>query len=74
MNTCVLLYILNIKNDLNMFVFADSVVFMMFSEFIMSWIIMSQKNIMIEDMINSENSIKHDIKIIIKLQSATRPP
>ena len=55
-----------------MLVFADSVVFMLFSEFIMSWIIMSQKNIMIKDMISSENSTKHDIRIIIKLQSATR--
>ena len=37
-----------------MFVFADSVVFILFSEFIMSWIIMSKKNIKIKDMINSE--------------------
>ena len=65
-------YILNIKNYLNMFVFADSVVFILFSEFIMSWIIMSQKNIMIKDMLNSENSIKHDATISIKLQRDTR--
>ena len=36
---------------LNMFVFVDSVVFLLFSEFIMSSIII------IQDMINSENSI-----------------
>ena len=28
---------------------------------------MSQKNIMIKDMINSENSEKHDVTIILKL-------
>ena len=55
-----------------MFVFANSVVFILFSEFIMSWIIMSQKDIMIKDMINSENSEKHDVTIILKLQRATR--
>ena len=56
-----------------MFVFADSVIFVMFSEFIMSSIIMSQKNIKIKDMINSENNVKHDVTIIIKLHRATRP-
>ena len=55
-----------------MFVFADSVVFILFSEFIMSWIIMSQKNIMIKDMLNTENSIKHDTTTVIKLQRSTR--
>ena len=55
-----------------MFVFADLVVFILFSEFITSWIIMSQKNIMIRDMMNSENNIKHDATIVIKLQKATR--
>ena len=64
-------YILNIKNYLNMFVFADSVVFILF-EFIMSWIIMSQKNIMIKDMLNTENSIKHDTTTVIKLQRSIR--
>ena len=55
-----------------MSVFADSVVFILFYEFIMSWIIMSQKNIMIKVMINSENNIKRDVMIVIKLQRATR--
>ena len=55
-----------------MFVFANSVVFILFSEFIMSWIIMSQKNIMVKDMINSENSEKHDVTINLKFQRATR--
>ena len=72
-NTCVLLHYEHKEwLSLNMFVFANSVVFILFSEFIMSWIIMSQKNIMIKDMINSENNEKHDVTINLKLQRATR--
>ena len=60
MNTCVILHYEH-KNDWNMFVFADSVIFILFSEFIMSksWIIMLQKNNMVKDMINYK-TWRHD--------------